>query len=189
MVYEFGARLLQLRKAKNLTQQALVDRAKALDPDLRLSDSVLGNYESDHTVPRLTEAAALAEVLGVSLDFLTNGENSRTLPLKDLSDSQIQLLMDLTRARAVSSRLVCAGLLFGAALLIARLAPANNAALHLSEEESAAIRPRALARLAIVVLAGCALLCGSVMLANCVAVSLLAVAALLVFSNLGLGTQ
>ena len=34
-----------------------------------------------------------------------------------------------------------------------------------------------------------ALLCGSVMLANCVAVSLLAVAALLVFSNLGLGTQ
>lgn len=59
MVYEFGARLLQLRKAKNLTQQALVDRAKALDPDL----------------------------------------------------------------------------LFGAALLIALLAPANNAALHLSEEE------------------------------------------------------
>lgn len=31
MVYEFGARLLQLRKAKNLTQQALADRAKALD--------------------------------------------------------------------------------------------------------------------------------------------------------------
>lgn len=69
MVYEFGARLLQLRKEKNLTQQVLVDRAKALDPDLRLSDSVLGKYESDHAVPRLTEAAALAEVLGVSLDF------------------------------------------------------------------------------------------------------------------------
>lgn len=69
MVYEFGARLLQLRKAKNLTQQALADRAKALDPDLRLSDSVLGKYEGDRAVPRLTEAAALAEVLGVSLDF------------------------------------------------------------------------------------------------------------------------
>lgn len=69
MVYEFGARLLQLRKAKNLTQQALADRAKALEPDLRLSDSVLGKYEGDHAVPRLTEAAALAEVLGVSLDF------------------------------------------------------------------------------------------------------------------------
>ena len=98
MVYEFGARLLQLRKEKNLTQQVLVDRAKALDPDLRLSDSVLGKYESDHAVPRLTEAAALAEVLGVSLDFLTSGETSRTLPLKDLNETQIQLLLDLTQS-------------------------------------------------------------------------------------------
>ncbi|WP_295421456.1 hypothetical protein [uncultured Subdoligranulum sp.] len=46
MVYEFGARLLQLRKAKNLTQQALVDRAKALDPDLHLSDSALANMKA-----------------------------------------------------------------------------------------------------------------------------------------------
>ena len=98
MVYEFGARLLQLRKEKNLTQQVLVDRAKALDPDLRLSDSVLGKYESDHAVPRLTEAAALAEVLGVSLDFLTSGETSRTLPLKDMNETQIQLLLDLTQS-------------------------------------------------------------------------------------------
>ena len=113
----------------------------------------------------------------------------RATPHGCLLSSLCSMVAALTLARAVSSRLVCAVLLFGAALLIALLAPANNAALHLSEEEIAAIRPRALARLAIVVLAGCALLCGSVMLANCVAVSLLAVAALLVFSNLGLGTQ
>lgn len=98
MVYEFGSRLLQLRKAKNLTQQALVDRAKTLDPDLHLSDSVLGKYESDHAVPRLAEAAALAEVLGVSLDFLTSGETSRTLPLKGLTETQIQLLLELVQS-------------------------------------------------------------------------------------------
>lgn len=98
MVYEFGSRLLQLRKAKNLTQQALVDRAKALDPDLHLSDSVLGKYEGDHAVPRLAEAAALAEVLGVSLDFLTSGETSRTLPLKGLNETQIQLLLELVQS-------------------------------------------------------------------------------------------
>lgn len=118
----------------------------------------------------------------------TGGYHAAT-PHGCLLSSLCSMVAALTLARAVSSRLVCAGLLFGAALLIALLAPANNAALHLSEEEIAAIRPRALARLAVVVLAGCALLCGSVMLANCVAVSLLAVAALLVFSNLGLGTQ
>ena len=44
MVYEFGARLLQLRKAKNLTQQALADRAKALDPRpaIRVACSIVG---------------------------------------------------------------------------------------------------------------------------------------------------
>lgn len=96
MLYEFGARLLKLRKAKKLTQQSVVDRAKALDPDLRLSDAVLGNYESDLAVPRLTEAAAIDDVLGVSLDYLTSGETYRTLPLKDLREEQIQLLLDLT---------------------------------------------------------------------------------------------
>lgn len=96
MLYEFGLRLLKLRKAKNLTQQALVDRAKQLDPDLRLSDAVLGKYESDLAVPRLTEAAAIADVLNVSLDFLASGEAYRTLSLKNLNEEQIQLLLDLT---------------------------------------------------------------------------------------------
>lgn len=62
MVYDLGPRLLKLRKDKNLTQQTVVNRAKGFDPNLRLSDSVLGKYESDRAVPRLTEAAALADV-------------------------------------------------------------------------------------------------------------------------------
>ena len=86
MLYEFGARLLQLRKSKNLTQQTLVDRAKAIDLTLRLFDSVLGKYESNLTVPRLTEPAAIADALNVSLDFLTSGESYRTLSLKKLSE-------------------------------------------------------------------------------------------------------
>lgn len=32
MVDEFGARIVKLRKARNLSQKALVDRTKALDP-------------------------------------------------------------------------------------------------------------------------------------------------------------
>ena len=78
MLYDFGPRLLKLRKDKNLTQQMVVERAKGFDPNLRLSDSVLGKYESDLAVPRLTEAAALADVLNVSLDYLTSGDRKST---------------------------------------------------------------------------------------------------------------
>ena len=55
-----------------------------------------GKYESDLAVPRLTEAAALADVLNVSLDYLTSGEKCNVLSLKELSPEQVQLLMDLT---------------------------------------------------------------------------------------------
>ena len=96
MLYDFGPRLLKLRKEKNLTQQMVVERAKGFDPNLRLSDSVLGKYEGDLAVPRLTEAAALADVLNVSLDYLTSGEKCNVLSLKELSPEQVQLLMDLT---------------------------------------------------------------------------------------------
>lgn len=96
MVDEFGARIVKLRKARNLSQKALADRAKALDPDLRLSASALGNYERNETVPRLAEAVALADVLDVSLDYLLRGETYRTLPLKNLTEEQIQLLLDLS---------------------------------------------------------------------------------------------
>ena len=85
MLYDFGPRLLKLRKDKNLTQQMVVERAKGFDPNLRLSDSVLGKYESDLAVPRLTEAAALADVLNVSLDYLTSGEKCNVLSLKEWS--------------------------------------------------------------------------------------------------------
>lgn len=96
MVDDFGARIAKLRKARKLSQRALADRAKALDPNLRLSHSALGNYERNVTVPRLAEAVALADVLDVSLDFLLRGETYRTLPLRNLTEEQIQLLLDLS---------------------------------------------------------------------------------------------
>lgn len=96
MVDDFGMRIAQLRKSRKLSQRALVDRAKALDPTLHLSHSALGNYERNVTVPRLAEAVALADVLDVSLDFLLRGETYRTLPLRNLTEDQIQLLLDLS---------------------------------------------------------------------------------------------
>ena len=61
MVDDFGARIAKLRKARKLSQRALADRAKALDLNLRLSHSALGNYERNVTVPRLAEAVDLVK--------------------------------------------------------------------------------------------------------------------------------
>ena len=41
MVDDFGARIAKLRKARKLSQRALADRAKALDPDLLFSAALL----------------------------------------------------------------------------------------------------------------------------------------------------
>lgn len=96
MLYDFGPRLLRLRREKRLTQQEIVLRAKAMDPHLHLTDSVLGKYENDRTVPRLAEAAAIADVLGVSLDYLATGEKSQLLSVRGLTDEQIEFLVMLT---------------------------------------------------------------------------------------------
>ena len=96
MVDDFGARIAKLRKTRKLSQRALAERAKALDPNLRLSHSALGNYERNITAPRLAGAVARAEVLDVSLDFLLRGDAYRTLPLRNLTEDQIQLLLNLS---------------------------------------------------------------------------------------------
>lgn len=96
VVYDLGPRLLMLRRKKKLTQQKLVLRAKALDPHLRLTDAVLGKYENDRAIPRLAEAAAIADVLGVSLDYLANGEKEYAISVKELTDEQIEFLITLT---------------------------------------------------------------------------------------------
>jgi len=79
-----------------MTQKELVARAKAMDPHLHLTDSVLGKYENDQAIPRLAEAAAIADVMGVSLDYLTNGEKCQYLSVKGLTEEQIDLLTALT---------------------------------------------------------------------------------------------
>lgn len=95
VVYDLGPRLLLLRRKKKLTQQKLVLRAKELDPHLRLTDAALGKYENDCAVPRLAEAAAIADVLGVSLDYLASGEKSQALSVKGLAEEQIEFLVVL----------------------------------------------------------------------------------------------
>ncbi|SDL83933.1 helix-turn-helix domain-containing protein [Pedobacter antarcticus] len=59
----FGKRLIEVRKAKKLSQD---DVAKKLE----LHGAVIGRYERDEVKPSIEMAAAIADALEVSLDYL-----------------------------------------------------------------------------------------------------------------------
>lgn len=118
----------------------------------------------------------------------TGGYHAKT-PHGCLLTSLGTMFAALTLAKKLHSPLLIGAVLFAAALCIFVQAPANNASLHLTANEIAAIRPRVWLRLACVVLISCLMLYICVPLASCAAVSLLVVAVMLVLANLGLGAQ
>lgn len=59
----FGKRLGEVRKDKKLSQD---DLAKKMD----MQGAVIGRYERDEVKPSIEVAARIAQVLGVSLDYL-----------------------------------------------------------------------------------------------------------------------
>jgi transcriptional regulator with XRE-family HTH domain len=59
----FGKRLSEVRKSKKMSQD---DLAKKLD----VHGAVIGRYERDEVKPSIEMAAAIAEALEVSLDYL-----------------------------------------------------------------------------------------------------------------------
>ncbi len=64
----FGKRLTEVRKAKKLSQDEL---AKKLD----VHGAVIGRYERDEVKPSIETAAAIAEALEVSLDYLVGNSD------------------------------------------------------------------------------------------------------------------
>lgn len=118
----------------------------------------------------------------------TGGYHART-PHGCLLSSLGTMVLSLTLAKFISSPILSAMILAVATFFILMFAPANNASLHLTESEIMAIHPRVVFRLAVAVLLGAVLLCFHVSLANCIVVSVLAVASMLLFSNCGFGVQ
>lgn len=72
-MFDMGKRICKLRRDAHLSQKQLGEK-------IGKSASTIGSYENDTAVPTLENAAALAEALHVSLDYLLYGEKSRTLP-------------------------------------------------------------------------------------------------------------
>ena len=70
VIEDFAARLVEARKQRGLTQQALAD-------EVGVHVSQERRYEAGASAPTLDVLANLAVVLGVSLDWLVFGEEGR----------------------------------------------------------------------------------------------------------------
>lgn len=118
----------------------------------------------------------------------TGGYHAKT-PHGCLLTSLCTMFAALTLAKILRGPFLTGIILFAAALCILVLAPANNASLHLTDREIAAMRPKVWLRLAGTVLIGCLFLCVCAPQGNCIVISLLAVAVMLIPGNFGFGAQ
>ena len=87
-----GARIAALRRSAGMNQAALAEK-------LRISPSAVGMYEQGRREPSLQILAKLAEIFGVSIDFLVTGK-----PMNDPEEKLIQELL-LNRVGVVDAKL------------------------------------------------------------------------------------
>ncbi len=85
-----GARIAALRRAAGMNQSQLAEK-------LQISTSAVGMYEQGRRQPSLEILAVLAEIFGVSIDFLVTG--------KPAAESEQKVISDLLLDRMASSDL------------------------------------------------------------------------------------
>lgn len=94
----FSARLKELRQESGLTIEAFAN-------EVGVSKSSVGYYENQNRLPDLAAAARMAEVLGVTTDYLAGRSNARTQAPKlksicdyvGLSDKSVEMLARLKK--------------------------------------------------------------------------------------------
>ncbi len=85
---EFGERLRQFRKERNLTQKQLADL-------IGVKNSVISFYEVGERTPSLEVLVKLAKVLHMSTDALLGIEKSETVNVKGLSEADKRIVQSL----------------------------------------------------------------------------------------------
>ena len=117
----------------------------------------------------------------------TGGYHAKT-PTACLLSATLTIIVSLTLAKLLNPvlNLLC---LTVAAFLILKLAPANNASLHLNAKELATIRQRMRLRLILAILVVCVLLLIDSPIANCGTMGVFAVSVALLLWKIGFGIQ
>ena len=74
----FGEKILQLRKSVKMSQSELAKRVGTSGP-------IIGRYERNEIKPSIEMAAKIADVLGVTIDYLVGRSESMVADRKTLS--------------------------------------------------------------------------------------------------------
>ncbi|MCI1981852.1 MAG: helix-turn-helix transcriptional regulator [Oscillospiraceae bacterium] len=88
MIFDFGYRLRELRKNKNMTQTQVAKR-------LSLSKTTISGYENNIKTPSLEVLTKMSIFYGVSTDYILGLENRKMLPIDGLTASQEEIIRKL----------------------------------------------------------------------------------------------
>ena len=88
-----GSRIKQLRQENNLTQKELAEK-------LSIGLTTISNYETGYSIPDVQMLLKIANIFGVSIDYLagkTDQRNSSTDPLLEGFPEGVQILRRANR--------------------------------------------------------------------------------------------
>jgi len=84
-MYDFGARLRELREAKKLSQAQVAAR-------LNLSNTTISSYEANTRYPSFEILSQLALLYGTTADYLLGIENRKMICVDGLTDKQLDVV-------------------------------------------------------------------------------------------------
>ena len=88
MVYDFGYRLRELRLSKQTTQAQVAKR-------LNLSKTTISGYENNIKTPSIDVLVRLANLYGVTSDYILGIEKKKVLVIDGLTENEERILKAL----------------------------------------------------------------------------------------------
>ena len=85
---DFSRRLKQLRKDKHLTQVQVAER-------IGVTASMVSSYETDIRLPSYEVMLRIADIFGVSVDYLLGRQEKRFLDISELSEEEASVVCDM----------------------------------------------------------------------------------------------
>lgn len=85
---DFSQRLKKLRADKHLTQAQVAKR-------VGVTASMVSSYETDIRLPSYEVMMRLADLFGVSVDYLLGREEKRLLDISELTDAEAAVVCDM----------------------------------------------------------------------------------------------